>query len=74
MDSRWFALQDTQLWTQAALNLGLQEFDEYVKTKNIFNTSFAVERKNSLPELGGNLGFGKNLGIGNQTLSLLGLR
>ena len=56
---------------QAALNLGLQEFDEYVKTKNIFNTSFAVERKNSLPELGGNLGFGKNLGIGNQTLSLL---
>ena len=65
------SLFKTPTLDQAALNLGLQEFDEYVKTKNIFNTSFAVERKNSLPELGGNLGFGKNLGIGNQTLSLL---
>ena len=65
------SLLKTPTLDQAALNLGLQEFDEYVKTKNIFSTSFAVERKNSLPELGGNLGFGKNLGIGNQTLSLL---
>ena len=65
------SLFKTPTLDQAALNMGLQEFDEYVKTNNIFNTSFAVERKNSLPELGGNLGFGKNLGIGNQTLSLL---
>ena len=65
------SLFKTPTLDQTALNMGLQEFDEYVKTNNIFNTSFAVERKNSLPELGGNLGFGKNLGIGNQTLSLL---
>ena len=65
------SLLKTPTLDQAARYLGLQEFDEYVKTKNIFSTSFAVERKNSLPELGGNLGFGKNLGIGNQTLSLL---
>lgn len=47
------------------------EFDKYVKTHNIFDTSFAASKKSSLPELGGNLGFGKNFGIGNQTLSLL---
>lgn len=65
------SLFKTPTLDQTALNMGLQEFDEYVKTNNIFNTSFAVERKKSLPEFGGNLGFGKNLGIGNQTLSLL---
>lgn len=56
---------------KAALNMSLTEFDKYVKTRNIFNSSFAVEKKSSLPEFGGNLGFGKNIGIGNQTLSVL---
>ncbi len=55
----------------AALDMPLMEFDKYVKTHNIFDTSFAASKKSSLPELGGNLGFGKNFGIGNQTLSLL---
>lgn len=49
------SLFKTPTLDQAALNLGLQEFDEYVKTKNIFNTSFAVERKNSCPNLGATL-------------------
>ena len=55
----------------AALGMPLMEFDKYVKTRNIFDTSFSAGKKSSLPELGGNLGFGKNFGIGNQTLSLL---
>lgn len=56
---------------QAALNMALSEFDNYVKTRNIFDTSFAVKKKSSLPDFSGNLGFGKNIGIGNQTLSIL---
>lgn len=55
----------------AALNMSLLEFDEYVKTRNIFDTSFATNKKSWLPELGGNLGFGKNFDINNQTLSVL---
>ena len=56
---------------QAALNMPLSELDNYVKTRNIFDTSFAVKKKSSLPDFSGNLGFGKNIGIGNQTLSIL---
>ena len=56
---------------QAALNMALSEFDNYVKTRNIFDTSFAVKKKSSLPDFSDNLGFGKNIGIGNQTLSIL---
>ena len=52
---------------RAALDMPLMEFDKYVKTHNIFDTSFAASEEGSLPELGGNLGFGKNFGIGNQT-------
>lgn len=56
---------------QAALNMPLSEFDNYVKTRNIFDTSFAVKKKSSLPDFSGNLGFGKKIGIGSQTLSIL---
>ena len=56
---------------QVALNMPLSEFDNYVKTRNIFDTSFAVKKKSSLPDFSGNLGFGKNIGIGSQTLSIL---
>ena len=56
---------------QAALNMPLSEFDNYVKTRNIFDTSFAVKKKSSLPDFSGNLGFDKNIGIGSQTLSIL---
>ena len=32
----------------AALDMPLMEFDKYVKTHNIFDTSFAASRKKSL--------------------------
>ena len=65
------SLFKTPSMDQAALGMSRSEFNDYVKTKDIFNTSFAVSKKTSLPELGGNIGFGKNFDIGNQTLSLL---
>lgn len=56
---------------QRIYDMSLLEFDEYVTKHNIFNTTFDVERKNALPEFSGNLGWGKNFDIRNQTLSLL---
>ena len=57
---------------QRALDMDKQEFESYVKTKNIFNTSFQVEKKSALPEFGGNIGFGKSWNIASQRLSILG--
>lgn len=57
---------------QRALDMDKQEFESYVKTKNIFDTSFQVDKKSALPEFGGNVGFGKSWNIGSQRLSLLG--
>lgn len=48
------------------------DFRSYVKEHNIFKTSFDVEKRTALPDFGGNIGFGKNVAIGNQTLSILG--
>ena len=56
---------------EAIYNMELREFDEYVKTHNIFKTSFDVDKKKTLPQFGGNIGFGKNFDIKDQTLSLL---
>lgn len=56
---------------QRIYDMTLLEFDDYVKKHNIFNTTFDVERKKSLPEFGCNLGWGKNFAICNRTLSLL---
>ena len=52
-------------------NMSLTDFDEYVTQHNIFNTTFEVDRKTALPDFSGNIGLGKDFGIGNQTLSLL---
>ncbi len=57
---------------QRALDMDKQEFESYVKTKNIFNTSFQVKKKSALPEFGGNIGFGKSWNIASQRLSILG--
>ncbi|WP_018668763.1 TonB-dependent receptor [Bacteroides gallinarum] len=56
---------------RAALDMPLLEFDDYVKTRNIFDTTFGVKKKTALLDFGGNLSFGKNIGIGGQTLSIL---
>lgn len=51
---------------QRIYDMTLLEFDDYVKTHNIFNTTFDVERKKSLPEFSGNLGWGKIFAVRNQ--------
>ena len=56
----------------AVMKMSLTEFDQYVKTKEIFPTSFAVEKRRALPDLGGELSFGKRFTLGGQSLHLLG--
>ena len=50
----------------------LLDFDKYVTQHNIFHTTFDVDKRTALPEFGGNLGFGRNFAVGEQTLSVLG--
>ena len=49
----------------------MQDFDDYAAKNNIFRTSFDVDKKSTIPSLGGNLGFGKNFKIAGQTLTIL---
>lgn len=68
--------RDGTLFTTSSLpqniyDMSRSEFSEYAKTTNVFKTSFAVNKKTSLPEFGGNIGVGKNFSIGDQTLSVL---
>lgn len=65
------SLLKTPSLDRQALDMELSDFENYVKAKDIFGTSFAVSKKTSLPEFGGNIGFGKNFSIGGRTLSLL---
>lgn len=65
------SLLKTPSMDQAALSMTLTEFDEYVLTKDIFNTSFNVKKKSSIPDFNFSIGFGKNIKLGGQTLSIL---
>lgn len=65
------SLLKTPSMDQAALAMTLTEFDEYVLTKDIFNTSFNVRKKSSIPDFNFSIGFGKNFKVGRQTLSIL---
>ncbi len=66
------SLFKTPSMDQSIYNMSLGDFEDYVLQNNIFHTTFDVERKTALPEFGGNIGVGRNIAIGNQTLSLLG--
>ena len=65
------SLFKTSAINRNVLDMPLQEFDEYVKTQNIFPTTFQVSKKTALPALGGNISMGKNFQLGGQTLSVL---
>lgn len=56
---------------KGAIDMPLQDFDDYAAKNNIFRTSFDVDKKRTIPSLGGNLGFGKNFKIAGQTLTIL---
>ena len=57
----------TPAMSQKALDMPLQEFDNYAATHDIFRTSFSVNKKTALPALGGNISLGKNYKVGEQT-------
>ena len=65
------SLLKTPSMDPAVLNMNRTEFNEYVKTKDIFSTSFAVRRRTSLPEAGGNIGIGRNFTLSGGTLSII---
>lgn len=72
----FYRMDHRSLFTQpavdpAALTMEKQEFRDYVTRKDIFDTDFSVDKHTALPELGGNIGFGRNIAVGNQTLGIL---
>ena len=54
-----------------AENIPYSQFGDYVKSKDIFGTSFRTSRRTPLPDLDGGFGIGKNFSLGGQTLSVL---
>ena len=72
----FYRMDHRSLFTQpavdpAALTMEKQDFRDYVTRKDIFDTDFSVDKHTALPELGGNIGFGRNIAVGNQTLGIL---
>ena len=53
-------------------HMSLSDFESFVKQNKIFNTTFDVSHETALPEFGGNVGIGRSIELGRQTLSLLG--
>ncbi len=69
--SRDGSLFKTSKLSKNVYDMPLLDFENYVTKNNIFETSFAVDKKVALPKLGGNISMGKNFNIGGQTLSVL---
>lgn len=72
----FYRMDHRSLFTQSkvdpyAVSSNLSEFRNYVKTKDIFDTDFSVDRKKALPAFGGNLAWGHDFKVGNQWLSVL---
>ena len=61
----------TQRLDPEAESIAYGAFQDYVKSKDIFGTTFRTYRRNPLPDLDGGIGFGKSFPVGNQTLSLV---
>ena len=68
---RGVSLFRTSRLESQVLDMPLVDFDEYVKSNDIFKSSFAVSQKTALPSIGGNVSMGKNFNVGGQTLSIL---
>ena len=56
---------------QNLLDMSLSDFEKYAAKNPLFDTSFDVTERTALPELGGNIGFGKNITVGGNKLSIL---
>lgn len=47
------------------------DFADYSRSRDIFGTSFQTSRSTALPDLNGNIGFGRNFSVGGQTLGMI---
>ena len=65
------SLLKTPSMDQAALDMTLTEFDEYVLDNDIFNTSFDVKKKTRLPNFGASIGWGKKFTLWGEEVSIL---
>ena len=65
------SLFKTSSLDRSIYDMSLTDFDNYVTQHNIFPTTFEVSRRAALPEFSGNIGAGKDIAVGKQTLSLL---
>ena len=54
-----------------ALDLPLQDYDSYAQTHDIFPTSFQTRKRKALPNLGGNVGWGKTFNLNQGDLDLM---
>lgn len=52
-------------------NMTTDQFEEYQKTHNPFKTTFAIDKKTALPELGIEFGIGRSWKVGEQKLNAL---
>ena len=69
MDSR--SLFSTPGLDAGAENVSHSEFSSYVLNNDIFNTSFTTKAVTVLPDMSGNIGWGKTLKLGTHDLSIL---
>lgn len=56
---------------QKALDLPLQDYDQYAQTHDIFPTSFQTRKRTTLPNIGGNVGWGKTFNLNHGDLDLI---
>ena len=69
MDSR--SLFHTYRINPVADNIAYSQFGQYVRENNIFETTFESWFTKALPDLNGNIGYGRSFDVGNQRFNLL---
>ena len=71
MMDRAHTLFRTPSMDEAAMNVPYKDFRDYIKTHNIFNTTFETTSRKAIPDLSGNLSAGKTFQIWDNDLNLL---
>lgn len=56
---------------QKAISLSKGDFENYTKTHNSFPTTFQTNKRTTLPNIGGNIGWGKTFNLNNGDLDLM---
>lgn len=72
MDRAYSLFRSTPYIDQSVLDLSYSESRNYLKEHDIFGTTFEVAKRNVLPDLGGNVAFGKTFVLPAGSFNLLG--